>query len=86
MQGRRISSPYDASGALVGEPAAPGDYYFQPDAGWFACTPDGQLAGLGHHAVMVHNDSTITVSPSILVRSGEATWHGFLERGVWRTV
>jgi hypothetical protein len=51
------------------------------------------LAGLSRHGIVEHEDGTITVSPSILVSS---TWgpdrvnhewyHGFLERGVWRSV
>jgi len=85
--GRRIESPFDASGALIGEWPAPGDYYLYPDVGWCGVTPDGQEAGLAKHDVTEHEDGTITVSPSILVSSGHRpSWHGYLERGVWRQV
>jgi hypothetical protein len=40
---------------------------------------------LERHDVTVHDDKTITVSPSILVTGG-GEWHGYLERGVWRSV
>lgn len=53
---------------------------------WYACTPNGLLANLGQHQITEHEDGTITVSPSILVRGGhgDQQWHGWLERGVWR--
>ena len=31
-----------------------------------------------------HEDGTITVTPSIVITTHVGTWHGFLERGVWR--
>lgn len=80
---------------------APGEYAvisaeLQPEfadcAGevWFV-TPNG------HHgrvtpkiwSITVHEDGTVTVSPSIRVsggRDGGELWHGYLERGVWRTL
>lgn len=36
------------------------------------------------HTVTEHEDGTITVSPSIF--DAPDGWHGFLERGVWRSV
>lgn len=34
--------------------------------------------------VTIHEDETVTISPSILDNSGGPTaWHGFLIRGVW---
>lgn len=48
----------------------------------------GPGASIGKHDVTEHDDGTISVSPSILVSNpveGEL-WHGFLERGVWRSV
>jgi hypothetical protein len=87
MIGRRIESPFAADGGLVGEWPLPGDYYLSPQAGWCGVSPDGQMVGLRNHDVTEHEDGTITVSPSILVGSGpdRPTWHGYLERGVWRT-
>lgn len=52
--------------------------------GWHARTPNGMLANLTNHEVLEHEDGTITVSPSILVTGG-GTWHGWIERGVWRS-
>ena len=74
-----------------------GDYVFDLRGGyWVAKTPNGLLAGLKAHKVVENEDKTITVSPSILVKGytfensqfgdREITWHGFLERGIWREV
>lgn len=69
----------------------PGDYGWWKRAGhWVAMTPTDDMANLASHQVTEHEDGTITVSPSILVstsRNGVAVecWHGFLERGVWRS-
>ncbi len=86
MTGRRIESPFAADGALIGAWPEPGDYYFYPDVGWCAVSPDGRNVGLARHEVTEHEDGTITASPSILVSGGErpGSWHGYLERGVWR--
>ena len=70
---------------------APGDYGKDKDGHWW-CKPPIEAPGMAglltNHNVIEHEDGTITVSPSILVstRWGEMTftWHGFLERGVWR--
>lgn len=89
MIGRRVESPFAASGALAGEWPLPGDYYFHSDeGGWWAVSPDGRGVGLKGHTVTEHEDRTITVSPSILVQGGglPGSWHGYLERGVWRAV
>jgi hypothetical protein len=55
---------------------------------WFCTTPNGLFGNISRHSVTEHEDGTITVSPSILVTSGRdgraPSWHGFLERGVWR--
>jgi hypothetical protein len=50
-------------------------------------TPNGHVGDVSRHEVTEHEDGTITVSPSILVSdaTGEL-WHGYLERGVWRSV
>ncbi len=67
------------------------DHYEPGDYGrigrtWYAMAPNGLLANLGKHDVVEHDDNTLTVSPSILVRSASERerWHGYLERGVWR--
>lgn len=75
----------------------PGDYGWWVQGGhWVAETPNGHGANLSGHKVVEHDDKTITVSPSVAVGSSrwDATkgkmvpfevYHGFLERGVWRT-
>lgn len=53
---------------------------------WTCCTPNGHAGNLQNHTIVEHEDGTITVSPSIAVsRGGVQVWHGFLERGVWRS-
>lgn len=70
----------------------PGDYG-RTEYGWYARTPaateggEGFGGNLNSHEVTEHEDGTITVSPSILVYDGKVeAWHGYLERGVWRSV
>ena len=76
-QGRRIAWP-EGIGAR-------GDYMQHASGTWYAMTPNGYLANLAAHDVIEHEDGTITVSPSILVRNHDGEqWHGFLDRGVWR--
>lgn len=62
----------------------PGDYGKWEDK-WYGQTPNDMLAGLEKHIIVEHEDGTITVSPSILVKGGQdESWHGYLERGIWR--
>lgn len=64
-----------------------GDYGFNPKSERWQVRPPGFNAGsIPHHSVVEHDDGTITVSPSIVLVDGEDRWHGFLERGVWRSV
>lgn len=74
-----------------------GNEWFAPESGsyfydrkndcWHAVTPNGLAGNLASHDVVEHEDGTITVSPSILVTQGaDISWHGYLERGVWREV
>lgn len=68
---------------------ARGDYKLEPNGEVWFHDPKGNLAHIAPHiwAITVHGDQTISVSPSIRVNAGRATeWHGYLERGVWRTV
>lgn len=61
--------------------------YWRDDRGiWMGTTPNGLLCSLARHQVTEHDDGSITVSPSILVTDSQKTWHGFLERGIWREV
>ncbi len=69
-----------------------GEYGRASDNSWCACAPDGNGCNLSAHDVVEHEDDTITVSPSILVSGGDPanypapSWHGYLERDVWRSV
>jgi hypothetical protein len=104
MIGRRVHA--DADGFFRGA-LAPGDYVLitpparlsdgseNPPAWrapyWIVKSPNGHSGNLANHTITVHEDGTITASPSILIswqRDGvnEELWHGYLERGVWRTV
>jgi hypothetical protein len=80
MQGHRI----EAGEGVFWEP---GDYWkYAADGTWHVCTPSGFLGNLAKHRITEHDDGTITVSPSILVTQSDQSWHGYLERGVWREV
>ena len=88
MQGRRIyPSRTDEKGCQWFKPEA-GDYYCDDRGVWSGVTPNGLPGNLDDHEVVEHEDGTITVSPSILVEGGpqQLQWHGYLERGVWRSV
>lgn len=81
MIGRRLPDGTDWSSEVQ-----PGDYWKHANGTWYAETPNGMTANLVAHTVVEHEDGTITVSPSILVNGGRPeSWHGFLERGVWRS-
>ena len=58
---------------------------------WVCRMPNGHYGSIVKHTVVVHEDGTITVSPSILLSTsydGGKTyvtlWHGYLTKGVWR--
>lgn len=66
-----------------------GGYWRAPDGTWMCGLPVAGfgIGRLGNHTVTEHEDGTITVSPSILVETGDGRrWHGYLERGVWRAL
>lgn len=77
-----------------------GEYCFDAaDGRWYVCPPDGDVCAISAPpwSITEHEDGTITVSPSIrrfahgaLDDAGNRIeipeWHGYLERGVWRTV
>lgn len=58
---------------------------------WGIVTPNGLYGMLSIHTVREHDDGTISVRPgdgssnSILVQGGPdgASWHGYMEHGVW---
>jgi hypothetical protein len=67
----------------------PGEYCKFTNDVWY-CRPPWEhgIGCLSNHKVTEHEDGTITVSPSILITAGpedaRVSWHGYLERGVWR--
>ncbi len=84
MQGKRIYDIADPIGLAPGE-------YMRFEERWFVRAPSGHIGDITNHKVTEHEDGTITVSPSILIKSSndggktwQEDWHGFLERGVWR--
>jgi hypothetical protein len=58
--------------------------YGQWNGTWYGLPAEDLLANIQGHEINEHGDGTITVKPSILVSSGDKSWHGFLEKGVWR--
>jgi hypothetical protein len=59
-------------------------------AGWWqVAAPDGSIGALnpGIHQIAEHEDGTITVTPSLdFSKRREGAWHGWLTRGVFRSV
>jgi hypothetical protein len=57
----------------------------QGTAVWL-CNPDGVFGRVESPkwSITVEDDDTITVHPSILWTE-EGGWHGYLERGIWRS-
>lgn len=79
--GRRVYLP--ESGEFSAVAFAEGDFAYNPhDEQWYVRPPGAHLGCLDGHEVTVHQDGSITVSPSI---DGPG-FHGFLERGVWRAL
>ena len=86
MQGRRLPDvPTDQYFGFDSLNMQPGDYVKLHDGkiGWCAMAPNGDAGMLRTHKIIVHDDGTITVSPSIQMQTGKH-WHGYLEHGVWR--
>lgn len=56
---------------------------------WEVREPGGHACSLNPsvHTITEHEDGMITVSPSIVITgpNGDQLWHGYLERGVWRS-
>ena len=80
MQGKRV---YGKAPHLL----QPGEYmvYEHDQNAIYGRTPNGLLCNLKSHTITEHPDGTITASPSILVSGApESSWHGYLERGIWR--
>jgi hypothetical protein len=86
MNGVRL---YAAENAIPADlTMKPGEYVWLPRMKmWQLCAPNGDLCVVSlrtGHTWTEHEDRTLTISPSIQFNAG-ARWHGYLERGVWRT-
>jgi hypothetical protein len=96
VKGRRIPG-----GSSIEDVVEPGDYLLLPDRHAVWCMlPNGVVNRIpvdekgGRDAPPVwgmveHEDGTLTLSPSINLHPTpgmHSGWHGFLERGVWRSV
>lgn len=83
--GRRL--PDVAAGELPDVEDYRGAYWRDAEDTWW-CNPPVNGVGIGRltlHSITEHDDGTITVSPSILMQRGRlGSWHGYLERGVWK--
>lgn len=90
--GRRATSYDDYFNDQVGAYWGPLNVSGQDRPLWLntpPCGHPGRLATQSHdtsgqHQIEEHDDGTITVDPSILCR--ECGWHGYLERGIWRSI
>jgi hypothetical protein len=81
MKGKRIYP--DENGDIF---LAEGEYGKHPNGTWFARPPGCHAGNLANHDVVEHDDSSISVSPSILIEAYDCKWHGYLEHGIWREV
>ena len=79
--GKRVY-PNEKGDLFLGE----GDYGKDKRGMWLARAPGTHTGDLSRHTVVEHEDGTITVSPSILIKSYDCEWHGYLEKGMWRSV
>jgi hypothetical protein len=90
MQGRRVLATPEGFLRGMNQPGDFGRVTAEMPKGcerqlwWQVIAPDGSQCSLNPdiHSVEEHGDGTITVQPSIVT----ATWHGWLERGTWRSV
>lgn len=117
MKGQRLPDGFECTRPeldALGVPTTPaGAYWIDSSGAWCVVTPNGRMGSIAKHTVEVHDDGTITASPSILVyaragvtytpeqradmveshgeeqvkdwEAGKPEWHGYLERGIWRS-
>lgn len=87
MQGKRVQ---DNSPKHLMKQGEYGRTLLDGEWTWYCRVPKNGivLGNLGNHKVVEHDDGTITVSPSILIKGGQdmeqELWHGYLEKGIWR--
>lgn len=86
MMGRRREDFLSDQPGFRWEDVAPGDYWKTRGDRWHLIAPSGEHGGAdARWSVTEHDDGTITISPSLFFNSPHG-WHGFLERGIWRSV
>ena len=82
-----MTPEYQGTAALGKEPhqLEPGEWTWW-DGHYVAHCPGpwDLLANLSAHTCTLEANGMLTVSPSILCSNGRESWHGFLEKGVWR--
>lgn len=102
MKGIRLPDGFSCTQSeleMLGYPHTPPGAFWRDERGkWAICTPNGRIGSIEKHAVVEHEDGSITVSPSILVYPTTHTryegeqlvnyeapgWHGYLQTGEWR--
>jgi hypothetical protein len=88
MQAKRVDERLGEEGQYPFPRLQPGEYGKGLDGIWYCVPPHWENArpgNLGAHSISEHEDGTITASPSILISDGRGhSWHGYLERGMWR--
>ena len=92
FQGRRIEEPEDRFKDASNGDLKAGDYFKDAEGNWNVCPPGvdpagpvritGNASNSANWTVTEHEDRTITVQPSIHAVN---KWHGFLEKGFWRS-
>jgi len=86
MQGTRLHKSKGVTDLPYRISLIPGAYGSDNGKDWYCCTPNGLFGNISGHQVTEHADGTITVSPSILCTASHEgkSYHGYLEKGVWR--
>lgn len=92
MQGRRLEDYFDDREGFTWDEVKPGDYFKcrgpqQDGVSFIVCAPNGDHGRICSRVWYIeeHDDGSITVSPSIWCNTPNG-WHGYLEKGVWRSV
>lgn len=89
MKGRRLEDSFDQRPDFRWDQVQPGDYWRASTPGrWHLCAPSGEHGAATNTVwkITEHEDGTITISPSLWFNKANNGWHGYLERGVWRSV
>lgn len=88
IPGRRLTDGFSNQADFTWDQVKPGDYFLMAPGRWFLCAPSGEH-GQATNVVWTieeHEDGTITISPSLHFNKSQNGWHGYLQRGQWRSV